>query len=159
MSIGFPNLQTSPHHVTSPPDTSYNCVAWALERDQVRWWQPGGAPYFWPIPRTPPSLSVATYLAGFSAVGYKACRSRSLVPGLQKIAIYTQASEFLHVAALLPDKTWTSKLGKNVDISHDSLESLEGGSYGRVTHVMRRRDPTLRGWRATVAGLIGLIDR
>ena len=160
MVTGFPNLSQSQHHVTSPFDDVYNCVAWALERDQIHWWQPGGSPYFWPIPSAPATLSMSTYLAAFSAVGYKLCRSRSFVPGWQKIAIYTyRGSDFLHVAALLPDRTWTSKLGQDVDINHHTLESLEGGDYGYVTHIMRRRDPALHGWRAVLAEVSGLITR
>jgi hypothetical protein len=156
---GFPNLGQSTFNVSSPIDFAYNCVAWALERDQVRWWQPGGSPYFWPI-AAPPSLSIGAYLAGFRVVGYRSCNSRSLIWGWEKIAIYTDgASNFMHVAAQLPNGSWTSKLGQGQDINHLTLASLEGGVYGHVTHIMRRLNPNVQGVQRIVAVLAGLVSR
>lgn len=45
-----------------------------------------------------------------------------------------------HAARQLPDGTWTSKLGKDVDISHDSLDGLSGDRYGTPALILRRRE-------------------
>jgi hypothetical protein len=160
VSARFPKLAPSSFSVSSPVDFGYNCVAWALERDQARWWQPGGPPYFWPISAAPPTLSIDAYIAAFHAVGYRSCHSRSYLRGWDKIAIYTDGlATFLHVAAQLPDKTWTSKLGQGQDINHRMLESLEGGLYGHVTHTMRRLNADIRGVRRLLAIIAGLVSR
>jgi len=64
-----------------------------------------------------------------------------------------------HVAGLMANGTWTSKLGQNIDISHDELDVLERGDYGHVTHSMRRLDATIHGWRRSLAQLGGLLSR
>lgn len=38
----------------------------------------------------------------------------------------------------MPDGKWTSKLGHDVDIEHDTPEDLAEGIYGTVMHYMRR---------------------
>ena len=43
----------------------------------------------------------------------------------------------MHVAKMLPDGKWSSKLGESHDISHE-LNALEGNSYGSVTVILRR---------------------
>jgi hypothetical protein len=156
---GFPNLTPASFTTSSPIDYAYNCVAWALARDQTQWWQPGGPPYFWPIPNAPASLSIGAYISGFEATGFRLCRSRRYLRGWQKIAIYTLGGQiFKHVAAQLPDSTWTSKLGQGQDITHGALESLEGPLYGQVTHLMRRLEPDSRGVRRLFARLRGLVS-
>src|SRR5436190_4810779 len=152
----FPNLASSPHQETSKPSDDYNCVAWAIERDQRRWWQPGGAPFFWPVAAAPRSRLMVIYFECFASLGFKQCKRRLRIPGWQKIAIYTDGGGgFLHVASQLPDGKWTSKLGRGSDICHDSLEAIEGGGYGRVTYTMRRLDPTLGRVRILLARLAG----
>jgi hypothetical protein len=42
-----------------------------------------------------------------------------------------------HAARQLTDGTWTSKLGREIDITH-TLPGLEGGEYGRIAMYMRR---------------------
>ncbi len=160
MIAGFPNLGPQSFSLASPIDHTYNCVAWALERDQVHWWEPGGAPYFWPIASAPASVSVQAYISAFRTLGYRPCRSRAPLKGWEKIAIYTAAdASFLHVAAQLTGGIWTSKLGQGPDITHHRLESLEGGLYGTVTHIMRRPDPTSRGIGRVIAAIRGLFQR
>jgi len=157
----FPNLTAGSFAQTSPADLAYNCIAWALERDTSQWWQPGGpSPYYWPIPTAPRTTALTVYFEGFAAVGYRRCRRGVGLPGWQIIAIYSDhGRDFMHVAALIPGPIWSSKLGKNIDISHASLHALEGGEYGQVTHFMRRLEPNLRGTRRLLARLIGFLVR
>jgi hypothetical protein len=156
-----PRLSQSRYTITSQADRNYNCVAWAAQRDQVNWWQPGGAPYYyWPIARAPRSQAIGVYVEAFEHLGFRSCRSRHAPTGWQRVAIYTDGrGKFLHVAAQLHGDVWTSKLGQAEDIEHHTLEALEGGKYGHVTHVMRRIDPVLAGFRRTVVRFLGLIVR
>lgn len=38
----------------------------------------------------------------------------------------------------LSDGKWIIKLGQDVDISHNSLKSLEGKVYGQVKQILKR---------------------
>jgi len=112
----FPKLRRGRFEVTSPEDSNYNCIAWAAG-DTARWWEPDpmGA-YYWP----------ATARREYSIDAYEeALRSRKSTISLT-VALFAQGDRPTHAARQLDDKTWTSKLGKSVDISH-SLEDLSGG--------------------------------
>jgi hypothetical protein len=55
------------------------------------------------------------------------------------VALYAKpAGTVTHAARQLASGEWTSKLGKDVDISH-SLRSLEGLTYGKVAVLLRRK--------------------
>jgi hypothetical protein len=45
---------------------------------------------------------------------------------------------FHHFAWQLKDGNWTSKLGKDVDISHKTLQAIEGEIYGIVRQILKR---------------------
>jgi hypothetical protein len=45
-----------------------------------------------------------------------------------------------HAARQLPTGRWTSKLGKAVDIEHDTPEGVTGPVYGAVVKFLRRPD-------------------
>jgi hypothetical protein len=69
--------------------------------------------------------------------------------GYEKVDLYIDDSNedepFSHVARQLPDGKWTSKLGPDEDLTHDTVDALEGDTlqhpraYGRVERVMKRR--------------------
>ena len=42
-----------------------------------------------------------------------------------------------HAARQLPDGSWTSKLGQNIDVQH-TIFSIQDGDYGSVAVFMRR---------------------
>jgi hypothetical protein len=79
----------------------------------------------------------------FRSFGFEPCNLDGTVePGVDKIALYRKNGtvEFSHVACQQTDGTWTSKLGKGRDISHDNLECLEGNTldeYGTVAVIMK----------------------
>lgn len=134
----FPALKTTTFAVTSPQDTRYNCIAWALE-DKGRWWWPG-QPYYWPkgAPSTP---DAAAFVAAFALEGYHECDSEQLEIGYQKVALYTNArGEPTHAARQMSSGLWSSKLGKLEDIIH-TLKGLEGKQYGYVCRIFRRPVP------------------
>lgn len=131
----FPSLR---YEVTSPEDTSYNCVAWAAG-DGTRWWWPvNSSDAFWPqgAPRIP---NLASFVAAFGALGYEPCDADGPERGFEKVAIYVRDNTPTHMARQLSSGEWTSKLGEQEDIVHHRLRDLEGPTYGNVAQVLRRR--------------------
>src|SRR5437867_2945073 len=112
----FPNLRSTAYDVISPATPRYNCIAWAAGDDQ-RWWEPthvGGC--YWP-PGVPKTFTLDSYLQAFQQQGYELCNTGALEPGYEKVAIYSDQNGLpTHAARQLPRGTWTSKLGKLVDI-------------------------------------------
>ncbi len=52
----------------------------------------------------------------------------------------------MHVARQLKEGMWTSKLGPDEDIEHNTLDALEGELYGAVTQVLKRPLTTRSAW-------------
>lgn len=134
----FPRIAADGYQVTSPRDSSYNCVAWAVGDTSHFWYDVKVRGYYWP-----PGAGSADTLEGWKRVfiihGYSETDSASLEPGLEKVAIFVNADGApSHVARQTGTGAWTSKLGKSHDIEHTSLESLEGDEYGEVKVVMQR---------------------
>ena len=51
----------------------------------------------------------------------------------------TPAPYWTHAARLKADGKWTSKLGTEEDIEHNTLESMEGDLYGLVIQILRKK--------------------
>ena len=49
---------------------------------------------------------------------------------------------YTHAARQLLSGKWTSKLGKSVDIEHDTTDVVARGLYGEVVQIMKRAIPT-----------------
>ena len=126
---------------TSKPTLDYNCLAHALgiedkwfapEKGELGYWWPEGIERKWDLPTIRKLL--ASY--GFTLKS----KTRGLTEGFVKIAIYTDKKRFtLHFARQLETGGWTSKLGDKLDLRHDNLECMEGGSYGRVREIVMKR--------------------
>jgi hypothetical protein len=132
----FPNLEKEGWQQTSAASEKYNCIAWAAGQ-QAQWWWPYHHPvYYWPegVPR---ELSVDRFVQAFASVGLEPCEHEDLEPGFEKVAIFAIDRKPTHAARQLPDGQWTSKLGKNIDITH-SLRGLEGPVYGQVAGYLKR---------------------
>lgn len=128
----FPRLTPDNHRVTSPPTTDYNCIAWAAG-DTDRWWEPG---VHWPVAATgygPDALEAALV-----ALGFEPCPDGNPEPGWEKVALYAAGAFGTHAARQLSGGTWTSKLGRQEDIEHDTAEALAGGVYGEVFRYLKR---------------------
>lgn len=136
----FPRLATGDHfELTSPWDHRYNCIAHAAG-DSDHWWEPPGdmlRGVYWP-PEAPAERTVQAYVQAFMTEGYTLTLSSELEPGKEKIAIFASAGVATHAARQLSDGTWTSKLGKGYDISHDRVEDVGGSVYGEVTVFLER---------------------
>ena len=44
----FPGLVGSDYQLTSPPDLTYNCIAWAMGESDRWWWPDSQDIAFWP---------------------------------------------------------------------------------------------------------------
>lgn len=127
----FPGLD---YDVTSEPDDRYNCIAWALGR-QDTWWShlPG---YRW-IGQRAPSIESLENL--FLELEYERCDRDDFEDGYDKVALFAQENRWTHAARQLASGRWTSKLGVFEDIEHSSLDGISGRLYGEVHCIMRRR--------------------
>ena len=132
----FPRLAASGYHKCSPVDPTENCIAHAAGA-VGEWWEPVDD-QVWPD-SAPRDYSVAALVAVFRGLGYETCDSDAIEPGWEKVAIYGDDHEYTHAARQdLGSGQWTSKMGREDDIRHDSLDALAGGWYGDVRQIMRR---------------------
>jgi hypothetical protein len=135
---GFPCITASNSRQTSPATNEYNCIAWAYGRDDVWCWPDPWLQYYWPIPRR--ECSIDAYEELFASIGYVRCADASKEDGFLKIAIYVDTiGQPTHAARQLATGKWTSKLGRNFDIEHDSPEVLNGPKYGVAQVFMKRK--------------------
>ena len=132
----FPALDASGFRQTSPIDFRYNCIAWAASENRRWWWPLPPLAAKWP-PDIPRELTLAAFVAAFATLGYERCNDGNHEIGFEKIAFYALAGEVKHAARQLEDGNWTSKLGKDADITH-TLDGLEGPHYGNVVGFVRR---------------------
>jgi hypothetical protein len=134
----FPRLGEN-FQKTSCAADKYNCIAWAIGECHRPWW-PGSVPEgHWPED-LPPDETVENFVAAFGGRGYQLCAGAHHEWRYQKIAIYANRRGIpTHAARQTLTGTWISKLGRNIDIRHTSLDLLEGGIYGHVVQVMKRK--------------------
>jgi hypothetical protein len=139
----FPGLAQSGSEITSPFDETYNCIAFAAQDAERRWWRPSEEAY-WPS-EAPRHVTLAAFEQAFRTLGYARCEDGALESGFQRIAIFADAQGVpTHAARQLDDGTWTSKLGQSEDIRHSTATALEGTvasptAYGAVALYMKRR--------------------
>src|SRR5437868_6154338 len=127
----FPGLRGTHYQVISPPDESYNCIAWALGDTADCWWpaDPDLSPWPEGVPR---EETLEAFRAAFAASGYVVCDGEELEPGFEKIALFASHKGVpKHAARQLRGGRWSSKLGKLELIDH-ALHDLEGTEYGAV---------------------------
>ena len=83
-------------------------------------------------------LTLEAFIAMFGTLGYAPCNNQDFEEGFKKIAIYSRQGVPTHAARQLPNKKWTSKIGKNIDIEHTTPQGLEGPFYGDVAAIMKK---------------------
>jgi len=142
----FENVRPDNFKCTSDPtrdtDDKYNCIAWAVGKNDNYWWprQLGG--FFWPngLPREPLNKeTIANFVKAFESEGFERCDDGKFENGFEKIAIYVNNFDVpKHAARSLPNGAWSSKLGDDEDIEHETLKVLEGRQYGKAKYFMRR---------------------
>src|SRR4051794_11368921 len=130
-SAAFPNLRTEGHTPRSPKSKKYNCIAWAAGENNRVWW-PTPLQFYWPI-GVPRSDSVDAFVAAFASLGYTQCDDAECSaplhePDTDRVALYAVMGATKHAARQIDAKTWTSKMGQNIDLEH-TLRALEGPFY------------------------------
>src|SRR5437773_3511366 len=131
----FPALRHSNYRIASQTNYNYNCLAWALN-DTNHWWDKSEG-CFWPFQEVPDD-TIEGWIRIFEIHGFIRTESKEFEPGFEKVAVFAKLREPEHVARQMPSGYWTSKLGLGCDIEHETLESLEGESYGTVSCILRR---------------------
>jgi hypothetical protein len=130
----FPRLTPSNHRVTSPADTAYNCIAWALG-DAERWWEPT---VYWPDEVGDAPYSVRSLIELLATHGFRRADPASDIAG-DWIAVYGSADgTYTHAARRLTSGTWASKLGAWEDVEHDTADAVAGGEYGEIVAYLHR---------------------
>jgi len=133
----FPNTAKSiaSLSITSPRTWKYNCVAWAVGMTD-QWLEPSPAG-FWPIAHE--GNSVDAYVRMFNHYGFQDAEDGSREKGFEKIVLYADdAGVFLHVARQLPAGKWTSKIGRESDVTHTSPDVLTSATYGKPVRYLKR---------------------
>jgi len=149
LEADFPKLRNGGYRITSPHEVGYNCIAHALYDSRQFWQFMRGRTkgYFWPLNW---NNSLAAWMEVFRLHGFTPCESGELETETEKIAIYVRPSNSpTHVARQVESGKWTSKLGKDYDIEHDSLDLLEGDEadeYGKVEVFMKRPRSNRSAW-------------
>jgi hypothetical protein len=137
----LPYLDDTNCRETSLRDTRYNCIAWAAENNSRWWWPDNFGIGYWP-PNVPREESIDAFMKAYETLGYKLCYNESLEPGLDKIAIYgiRYSTKVVptHAARQMESGEWTSKVGPFEDISHKTLDAVNGPVYGEMICCMSR---------------------
>lgn len=134
----FPKLQDDNHEVKSPTTREYNCIAWAADETDRVWWTVPPPYAYWP-PEAPLVTTLDSFIRAFRTRGYEPADNFQIEPGYEKVVIYVDANGTpTHMARQLESGVWTSKLGPQEDIEHDTLQDLEGDVYGHAVQALRR---------------------
>ena len=91
---------------------------------------------YWP-PKARREETISAFVEAFSLLGYSECEDPTHEPGMEKIALYAKGKTPTHAARQLRDGSWTSKCGRENDITHH-INGLNGNSYGRPVKFMTR---------------------
>jgi hypothetical protein len=134
----FPRLGAA-YEVLGKATPAYNCVAWALGRDD-RW--------IWPAAQGH-AAGFDDFDALFRTHGYRRLSALNYdrAAGYDKLVLYAKrngsgALEPTHSARQLADGSWSSKLGKLPLIRHLHPDDIDGGTYGQAHAVYVRRRAT-----------------
>ena len=134
----FPKLTKDNHRKTSDPDIRYNCIGYAAGSEL--WWEPVVEEHFWPD-GVPNEYTIEAYVGAFESRGYVVCEDGDFEDGIEKVALFANKGFPSHAARQLDAQNWTSKLGEDLDISHE-LSAIEGDFYGNVVLFLCRPSPT-----------------
>lgn len=133
------------YKTTSPSTRDYNCVAWALGRNDVWYWPPLGKEQepdeYWPK-GVPDDEKIQTFINVMKLEGFTLCEDTEYDEDYTKIALFSQDGLCSHACRQISSNLWTSKMGPLNDIQHSSPQTLEGDFYGKVHCYMKRRKDT-----------------
>ena len=132
----FPNLKSGGYKKTSEKSDRYNCIAWAAGNNRSWWWPDKLDFGYWPD-GAPRANTVDACIKAFESIGYVICADGTPEHDFEKVAIYKKSNKLTHAARQLENGKWSSKLGEDIDISHE-IDGLDGGYYGDVCVLMKR---------------------
>ena len=132
----FPNLKNSYYKETSKATSQYNCIAWAININNKRYW-PNNIDYFWPD-NISNSQKIESFIKLFNKEGYYQCDDSEYEEGFEKICLYTLNNVPKHAARQTKNGNWTSKLGDEIDIEH-TITGLVGNWYGNPTLFFKKK--------------------
>lgn len=135
----FPRLAEADYRLSSEATPRYNCIAFAAS-DTRRWWWPSpGMVTYWPsgVER---AETLESFVAAFETLGYRECEGGSHEEGFEKVALFADSQRKPTHMARQSGNEWISKLGREEDITHSTLEGLSGSLYGHPVLFMKRRD-------------------
>jgi hypothetical protein len=93
----------------------------------------------WPCVAPADDYGIGVLERAFAELGYYDCGvNADFEPGFKKIALYGSGAFYTHAARQLATGKWTSKLGRDVDIEHDTPDDVASGVYGEVVQIMKR---------------------
>lgn len=133
----FPNLAADNHQITSNIDVNYNCIAWAMDENDVWWWPDHMNIAYWPD-EVPREETIKAFTQAFLLKGYTQCNDSVLEQGFEKIALYALNQKPTHASRQLANGHWSSKLGQFHDISHN-IDALDDPEYGNVILYFKRQ--------------------
>lgn len=142
----FPELASgySWYEIASPPDSKYNCMAFAVGDTGQKWSPEKGdtdEEFYWPF--DPFDDHAANFLAVFEARGYERCDHGEPEGGFEKVALFTNEWGLVSHVAFQPGGSdyWLSKLGEWYDIRHEKVDAVSGPLYGWPEIYLRRPAP------------------
>jgi hypothetical protein len=75
-------------------------------------------------------MKLDSVVCAFATVGFSPCLTSELEDGIEKVALYLTNGIVEHAARQETDGTWSSKVGLEEDVAHNTLDALAGGRYG-----------------------------
>lgn len=136
--IDLPSLTTGNHTTTSPATTRYNCVAFSIHDDLVSLWPDDDNRWPETVPRQETIRAFELFFLQLKFIRVSLDNTH-YEDGYEKVALYADQGVPQHVARQIGDGRWKSKLGELADIEHRDLAALEGGQYGYVVAIFRRK--------------------
>jgi hypothetical protein len=140
--IFFENAPAGSVESISKVTDFYNCVGWAVHRQDEVIWPDEDEQMRWPV-HVPRHETIDAFEQFFRVLGFERCANTDFEVGFEKVAIYARDGATKHVARQYASGRWkgfwTSKLGPAADVRHRAAEVIQGKLYGAVTLNMRRR--------------------
>jgi hypothetical protein len=130
----FPELKHTGYRKTSDDTRQYNCLAWAAGETHRRW-DPHVLTDHWPARR---EQTIPAFKEAYESIGYVQCPDGKEEHGFEKIAIFAIGGKPQHAARQLGNGAWTSKLGRDIDIEHPTVDGVKSQVYGEVVIYMKR---------------------
>jgi hypothetical protein len=134
----LPNLMSGGFQAQAPSSPTYNCYAYAIPEDPLRWVGPRAN-----LPAQPGDIAVSNpsqLFNLFKSAGWTEIPvTRSpLSAGEQRAVLYaTQGVNFQH-AALWTSQGITAKMGELAAFRFQSLDQMTGGNFGQITKMFTR---------------------